>query len=41
MYKEVLISVDENEVRMALLEDKVLEELFVEREGKLISPMEV
>lgn len=38
MYKEVLISVDENEVRMALLEDKVLEELFVERrEGKGIA----
>ncbi|NOX97868.1 MAG: Rne/Rng family ribonuclease [Nitrospirae bacterium] len=38
MYKEVLISVDENEVRMALLEDKVLEELFVERkEGRGIA----
>lgn len=38
MYKEVLISVDENEVRMALLEDKVLEELFMERnEGRGIA----
>ena len=38
MYKEVLISVDENEVRMALLEDKVLEELSIERkEGKGIA----
>lgn len=38
MRKEVLISVDENEVRMALLEDKVLEELFVERrEGRGIA----
>lgn len=31
MYKEILISADENEVRIALLEDGVLEEFFVER----------
>ncbi len=38
MRREVLISVDENEVRMALLEDKVLEELKVERrEGRGIA----
>ena len=35
MRREILISVDENEVRMALLEDKMLEELKVERrEGR-------
>ncbi len=34
MYKEVVISVDESEVRVALLEDKVLQEFFVERKGR-------